>query len=108
MTSLTIKKRQYIENFISTNNSKDKFPTISPKKININMIFTKFVESNNDLEQYGSEGYLYCNCFYKHTNGKIYIITFNMDELDYYNNFNIEDLSKLHNGNASKAFICGF
>jgi hypothetical protein len=53
------------------------------------------MSDDKQLESYGCEGFSYNNCFYKHSNGKIYIVTFNMGELSYYNNFeeyNLEDL----------------
>ena len=95
MPKLSIENKEFIENFININNANNNFPMISPSKRNINKIFKQFVESNDDLEQYGSEGHSYNNCFYKHSNGRVYIVTYDMGQLKTYYNFNEGDIDKL-------------
>jgi hypothetical protein len=88
MTQLSNEHKLLIEDFIKNNKSSKYFPVVSPQKIKVKNMFDKFIHSENDFEQYGSEGFSYSNYFYKHSNGRIYIITLNMGEIYSYNKFN--------------------
>ena len=95
MSTLSNEGKEMIETFISKNEPSNRFPLLGPQKANIKKIYRKFMTDNKELESYGSEGFSYNNCFYKHSNGKIYIVTFNMGELSYYNNFKEYNLEEL-------------
>ena len=95
MPQLSKEHKLLIEDFIKNNKSSEYFPVTSPRKIKVKNMFDKFMQSEDDFEQYGSEGFSYSNYFYKHSNGRIYIITLNMDEIYYYNNFNECNLDNL-------------
>lgn len=90
MVQLNEEKKQYIIEFIK-NNKPQPLPLIDIKaKKTLKINFNKVHNNEEDFVIYGSEGHYYTNAFCK-INDKLYILTFNMENLisyaDYKNDY---------------------